>query len=88
MYLYFLECPIGYHLKDCLEKCNTPTYGEECQFICDCPYYDCHFAHGCLQEVESFTHKRPKSMMLLDVLFNQKLNLSNEIKNKILIISR
>lgn len=59
----FLECPIGYHLNNCSEKCSIPTFGEECQFLCDCPDYDCHFARGCLNNLGSVTNTQLKSMM-------------------------
>lgn len=47
--LNILECPIGYFLNNCSKVCSPPNYGEDCQFICQCPYTDCHFATGCPQ---------------------------------------
>lgn len=45
----FLECPIGYHRKNCSEKCSYPTYGADCQTVCNCHSDDCHFVSGCYQ---------------------------------------
>lgn len=54
----FLECPIGYYRDNCSEKCNPPTYGEECQYICGCPNDECHFVFGCFQHVVTVTANR------------------------------
>lgn len=67
----FLECPIGYHFINCSEKCNFPTFGEECQFQCDCPVSDCHFARGCVQNGDSDTNIQLKSMR--NNLFHHKV---------------
>lgn len=44
-----LECPLGYYGKECSEKCFPPTYGEDCQSLCNCPLKECHFVNGCVQ---------------------------------------
>lgn len=49
------RCPLGYFLNNCSKKCSPPNYGEECQYVCRCPYQDCHFATGCPQRLETFT---------------------------------
>ncbi|XP_078327234.1 uncharacterized protein LOC111102421 isoform X2 [Crassostrea virginica] len=43
------KCPKGY-FGDCSKQCVPPTYGEDCQSLCNCTdgYY-CHFAYGCSQ---------------------------------------
>lgn len=69
--ILFLECPMGYHLINCSEKCNFPTFGEECQFRCDCPVSDCHFARGCVQNEDSDTNTQLKSIR--NNLFDQKV---------------
>lgn len=53
--LYVLECPLGYFLNNCSTKCRAPTYGEECQSLCQCPNVDCHYATGCPQYVHIST---------------------------------
>lgn len=55
------ECPIGYYHYNCSEKCSPPTYGEECQLICHCPYDECHFVFGCLQNVGTETAHQKQS---------------------------
>nr|XP_022291042.1 uncharacterized protein LOC111102540 [Crassostrea virginica] len=43
------KCPKGY-FGDCSKQCIPPTYGEDCQSLCDCvDGYYCHFAYGCSQ---------------------------------------
>lgn len=41
------KCPIGYFSDNCSRKCNPPTYGEDCQYLCECSNDVCHFALGC-----------------------------------------
>ena len=44
---YNLECPKGYFI-DCSKQCVPPTYGEDCQSLCNCTNGDdCNFAYGC-----------------------------------------
>nr|XP_022294803.1 multiple epidermal growth factor-like domains protein 10 [Crassostrea virginica] len=41
------KCPKGY-FGDCSKQCIPPTYGEDCQHLCNCTDGDdCHFANGC-----------------------------------------
>lgn len=49
------ECSIGYHGHNCAMKCRPPTYGKGCQTICNCSVEDCHFAHGCIEKLETTT---------------------------------
>lgn len=82
---HFIECPIGFHSNDCSKKCIPPTYGEDCQSICSCPKYDCHFARGCLQDVETVTDDQQLSMFDLTFLKLNYINYKNppELKNKL-----
>lgn len=43
------KCPLGYYGNECSEKCFPPTYGEDCQSLCNCPVKECHFVNGCVQ---------------------------------------
>lgn len=61
IFLYVLECPIGYFLKNCSRECSPPNYGENCQSICTCPDEDCHFATGCLQHMDTVAGYRLSS---------------------------
>lgn len=55
-----LECSIGYHGKDCTQKCIYPFYGEGCQSICACLENECHFSRGCFWHTETDTnYQRP-----------------------------
>ena len=46
-YWFYSECPKGY-FGDCSKQCIPPTYGEDCQHLCNCTDGDdCHFANGC-----------------------------------------
>lgn len=47
----FQECPTGYHGKHCSRKCS-PTFGEDCQSVCQCPNVECHFVSGCYKRPE------------------------------------
>lgn len=53
--LNILECAIGYHGDNCSLKCRPPTFGEGCQALCDCPKTDCHFVHGCSNQLKTST---------------------------------
>lgn len=53
----FLECLIGYFGKDCAKICFYPTYGEDCQSMCDCSKDDCHYSWGCFSNAETLTYQ-------------------------------
>lgn len=52
-YFTFVECSIGYFAKDCELRCPYPSYGEECQEICNCPKVTCDFVSGCTKSISS-----------------------------------
>lgn len=41
------ECISGYTGPNCTLKCPYPTYGDNCQQICDCSKDECDFSSGC-----------------------------------------
>lgn len=41
------ECPLGYHSFNCSEICKFPTYGEDCQHVCNCSLELCSHRVGC-----------------------------------------
>lgn len=49
--MYFKGCNVGFFGQDCRERCPAPTYGVDCQFICNCSNDNCHFAFGCKRSV-------------------------------------
>lgn len=58
-----LECSIGYFGKHCGKKCNPPTYGEDCQHLCQCPKNKCDFQKGCSKRMETITDYLQESMI-------------------------
>lgn len=49
--MYFKGCNVGFFGQDCREQCPAPTFGIDCQFMCNCSNDDCHFAFGCKRSV-------------------------------------
>ena len=45
--IYFEECGPGYSGPNCTLICTYPTYGDECQEICDCDNKTCDISTGC-----------------------------------------
>lgn len=41
------RCPLGYHSFNCSEICKFPTFGEDCQHICNCSIELCSHIVGC-----------------------------------------
>lgn len=41
--------------KHCSRKCSPPTFGEDCQSVCQCPNVECHFVSGCYKRPEKNT---------------------------------
>lgn len=41
------ECISGYTGPNCTSICPYPTYGDNCQHICDCSKDECDFSSGC-----------------------------------------
>ena len=44
---YIEECGPGYFGPNCTFKCIYPTYGDECQGLCDCENKTCDISTGC-----------------------------------------
>ena len=38
---------MGFYGENCTETCPFPSYGRDCQDICDCTVDDCNFVIGC-----------------------------------------
>lgn len=34
--MYFKGCNVGFFGQDCREQCPAPTFGIDCQFMCNC----------------------------------------------------
>lgn len=51
---FFSACPDGFIGKECNTLCPYPTYGRNCDFICDCRKESCNAAIGCLQGKQCF----------------------------------
>lgn len=41
------KCPLGYHSFNCSETCKFPTFGDDCQHICNCSKDLCSHNNGC-----------------------------------------
>lgn len=41
------ECPHGYIGTNCSIQCRFPSYGDRCQFECNCSKEDCNASTGC-----------------------------------------
>nr|XP_022289432.1 scavenger receptor class F member 2-like [Crassostrea virginica] len=44
------ECRVGFYGKYCTVACPFPSYGRDCQDICNCPIDDCNFVMGCQEK--------------------------------------
>ena len=42
-----LECPVGYRGRECIFRCEPPTYGPTCNKTCDCTKDQCDYQFGC-----------------------------------------
>lgn len=49
--IFLKGCMVGFHGKDCSEQCPAPTYGVNCQSICNCSNDKCHNVYGCLRSL-------------------------------------
>lgn len=45
----FSACQDGFVGKGCKTPCTYPTYGRNCDLICDCKKEYCNVSMGCLQ---------------------------------------
>lgn len=43
---YHLACEKGYTGTDCSNKCFYPSYGQDCQSLCDCNVTNCGHIYG------------------------------------------
>lgn len=49
--IFLKGCMDGFNGKDCSERCLAPTYGVDCQSICNCSNDKCHHVYGCLRSL-------------------------------------
>ncbi|XP_048767856.2 multiple epidermal growth factor-like domains protein 11 isoform X2 [Ostrea edulis] len=42
-----IPCEVGYYGIDCAEPCPFPSFGKECQLLCNCSEYQCNHKKGC-----------------------------------------
>lgn len=47
--IFYLACKNGFTGKNCVTKCQYPTYGKGCQSLCDCNESFCDHVNGCTQ---------------------------------------
>lgn len=45
--IVYTACDAGFIGKYCDTKCRYPTYGNDCQSLCDCNATLCDYAYGC-----------------------------------------
>lgn len=48
---YRLGCEEGFYGTNCGMKCSFPTYGLDCQSLCNCNVTYCHHVNGCIQSL-------------------------------------
>lgn len=48
--------------RNCTFKCRYPTFGEECQSVCDCDIRNCNHVNGCIQPTKS---KIPQKLSII-----------------------
>ncbi|XP_048767851.1 angiopoietin-1 receptor-like [Ostrea edulis] len=65
-----IPCEVGYYGIDCAEPCPFPSYGKECQLLCNCSEAQCNHETGCPKDgslegiiMEVVTTPAPKSRM-------------------------
>ncbi|XP_034335682.2 multiple epidermal growth factor-like domains protein 10 isoform X2 [Magallana gigas] len=47
-----VECDVGFYNTTCSSPCPYPTYGRDCQNICNCTQNMCNIVQGCLKDIE------------------------------------
>lgn len=50
----FAECPLGFHSSNCSETCIFPSFGRDCQSICNCSVIVCDHRFGCKDFIGMF----------------------------------
>lgn len=48
---YRLACETGFYGPNCDTMCLFPTYGLDCQSLCNCDVTYCHHVNGCIQSL-------------------------------------
>eukprot|EP00105_Crassostrea_gigas_P036578 XP_019920726.1 PREDICTED: uncharacterized protein LOC109617997 [Crassostrea gigas] len=69
-----IPCERGFTGINCVTNCIYPSYGQDCQSLCDCNATYCHYANGCIRfseyQSQSTTHMNfrtvPKEHITLD----------------------
>lgn len=46
--IVYLACENGFTGINCVIKCQYPTYGQDCQSLCDCNATFCDYVSGCI----------------------------------------
>lgn len=46
-HLFFIECPLGFHSFNCHVACKFPSFGDDCQYLCNCNESSCDHRFGC-----------------------------------------
>lgn len=52
-FIVYLACENGFTGINCVTKCQYPTYGQDCQSVCDCNATVCDSVNGCINASES-----------------------------------
>lgn len=63
----FSACLEGFIGKECTKSCLYPTYGRNCQFICNCTKEYCNVSTGCLQG--KFQLKKKSEKLIFSFLY-------------------
>lgn len=45
--VFFTECPLGFHSFNCSVACKFPSFGDDCQYLCNCSESSCDHRFGC-----------------------------------------
>lgn len=59
--LYFflfdnIDCMPGYTGMNCSSKCPYPSYGRNCQGVCNCDSNQCDVSIGCKNRTSGYDH--------------------------------
>nr|XP_034308689.1 multiple epidermal growth factor-like domains protein 11 [Crassostrea gigas] len=49
-----IACEIGLYGTDCNTTCLYPTFGRDCQYLCDCNATNCDHVKGCVQNIGDY----------------------------------